>query len=275
MPFEQGAGAPEDAEEIVDRVRQVSGRHGRAERGTGPGAERGSIQSAGFGNSGPLRPSIPLGFLPCQRLVLASTSLSAHRWSGHPCVLNADARARVALAVLSLFASSRRPAPRQAPAPTAPTPPPPTAAVRPPRRRGPGRPALDRRGREAGARAEPGRAGRAAEPAVAGPGRSRRPDGVDARRLTAASPADTSRQSAEQLPLGQRHDGHTSSFGGNVAVGQLLPVGHELPCQLRQSRSTTNNCFAASTRSWTGNLDFTVVQPLLRNFKVDTRRYQV
>jgi outer membrane protein TolC len=68
---------------------------------------------------------------------------------------------------------------------------------------------------------------------------------------------------------------HSTAFGPTFAFGQLLPVGTSYQVSFDSTRATTNNQFTSFNPSVTGNLDFTIVQPLWRDFKVNAQRYQL
>jgi HAE1 family hydrophobic/amphiphilic exporter-1 len=66
----------------------------------------------------------------------------------------------------------------------------------------------------------------------------------------------------------------SSDFGPTFAFGQLLPIGTSYQVSFDSTRAESNNQFSSFNPSLTGNLDFTVIQPLWRDFKVNAERYQ-
>ena len=68
---------------------------------------------------------------------------------------------------------------------------------------------------------------------------------------------------------------HSTSIGPTFSFGQLLPIGTSYLVSFDSTRATSNNSFSSFNPSLTGNLDFTIVQPLWRDFKVNAARYQV
>ena len=68
---------------------------------------------------------------------------------------------------------------------------------------------------------------------------------------------------------------HSTAVGPTFAFGQLLPIGTSYQVSFDSTRSTTNNSFSSFNPSVTGNLDFTIVQPLWRDFKINAQRYQL
>ncbi len=67
----------------------------------------------------------------------------------------------------------------------------------------------------------------------------------------------------------------STSTGGNLAIGQLLPWGTSYRVGYDSNRDTTNNLFASFNPQVGANLDLAVVQPLLRGFHIDNARYQL
>lgn len=63
--------------------------------------------------------------------------------------------------------------------------------------------------------------------------------------------------------------------GGNVSFSQLLPIGTSYQVSYDSARATSNNSFTSFNPSVTGNVDFALVQPLLRDFKINAARYQL
>ncbi|HEX5819828.1 MAG TPA: TolC family protein [Gemmatimonadales bacterium] len=66
-----------------------------------------------------------------------------------------------------------------------------------------------------------------------------------------------------------------TSQGGNFGVTQLLPFGTEYQVSYDTNRLTTNNVFSSFNPQLGANLDFTVVQPLLRGLRIDSARLQL
>jgi outer membrane protein len=67
----------------------------------------------------------------------------------------------------------------------------------------------------------------------------------------------------------------STSTGGNFGVSQLLPWGTSYAVSYDSNRDTTNNAFSSFNPQLGANLDFAVVQPLLRGFRFDNARYQL
>jgi outer membrane protein len=67
----------------------------------------------------------------------------------------------------------------------------------------------------------------------------------------------------------------STSTGGNLGVSQLLPWGTSYAVSYDSNRFTTNNAFSSFNPQVGANLDFAVVQPLLRGFRFDNARYQL
>ncbi len=67
----------------------------------------------------------------------------------------------------------------------------------------------------------------------------------------------------------------STSTGGNVGVSQLLPWGTSYAVSYDSNRFTTNNAFSSFNPQLGANLDFALVQPLLRGFRFDNARYQL
>jgi outer membrane protein TolC len=67
----------------------------------------------------------------------------------------------------------------------------------------------------------------------------------------------------------------STSSGGNFGVTQLLPWGTTYAVSYDSNRFTTNNAFSSFNPQFGANLDFAVVQPLLRGLRFDTARYQL
>ena len=67
----------------------------------------------------------------------------------------------------------------------------------------------------------------------------------------------------------------TTTSGGNVGVSQLLPWGTNYLVNYDTNRNTTNNIFSSFNPQFGGNLDVVVVQPLLRDFTIDSARLQL
>ena len=67
----------------------------------------------------------------------------------------------------------------------------------------------------------------------------------------------------------------TTTSGGNVGVSQLLPWGTSYSVSYDTNRNTTNNIFSSFNPQFGGNLDVAVVQPLLRDFTIDSARLQL
>jgi outer membrane protein TolC len=64
------------------------------------------------------------------------------------------------------------------------------------------------------------------------------------------------------------------SVGANAQFSQLLPFGTQYQIGYDSARLTTNNAFSSFNPELNANFDFTVIQPFLRNFKIDTQRLQ-
>ena len=64
-------------------------------------------------------------------------------------------------------------------------------------------------------------------------------------------------------------------YGFRRQYAQLFPWGTNALVSFDSNRSTTNNIFNSFNPQLTGNLDLTVTQPLLRNFKFDTVNQQI
>ena len=64
-------------------------------------------------------------------------------------------------------------------------------------------------------------------------------------------------------------------FQANVQASQLLPWGGEYTIGWNNSRTTTNSLYSSPNPRLQSTLDFSYVQPLLRNFKIDTVRQQL
>ena len=67
----------------------------------------------------------------------------------------------------------------------------------------------------------------------------------------------------------------STSSGGNFGIAQLLPWGTSYAVSYDSNRFTTNNAFSSFNPQFGANLDFAVVQPLLRGSRFDTARYQL
>jgi HAE1 family hydrophobic/amphiphilic exporter-1 len=67
----------------------------------------------------------------------------------------------------------------------------------------------------------------------------------------------------------------SNAIGPTFSFGQLLPVGTSYQVSFDSTRSTSNNQFSSFNPSLTGNLDFALVQPLWRDFKINAQRYQL
>jgi outer membrane protein len=65
------------------------------------------------------------------------------------------------------------------------------------------------------------------------------------------------------------------NVSGNVGIEHLLPFGTYYQVSYDSSRTTTNNAFSSFNPELGANLDFTVIQPLLRDFKIDTARFNL
>jgi outer membrane protein len=64
-------------------------------------------------------------------------------------------------------------------------------------------------------------------------------------------------------------------FGFQTQFAKLFPWGTDATVSFDSSRATTNNAFNTFNPTLAGNLDVTITQPLLRNFKFDTVRQQI
>ena len=64
-------------------------------------------------------------------------------------------------------------------------------------------------------------------------------------------------------------------FGGQAQYAQLFPWGTNAAVSFDSNRATTNNIFNSFNPTLIGNLDLTVTQPLLRNFRYDTIKQQI
>jgi outer membrane protein len=67
----------------------------------------------------------------------------------------------------------------------------------------------------------------------------------------------------------------TDNSGFTTSLSKFFKYGTDATVAFDSSRSTTNNTFSSFNPSLNGNLDLTVVQPLLRNFKFDAVRQQL
>jgi outer membrane protein len=67
----------------------------------------------------------------------------------------------------------------------------------------------------------------------------------------------------------------STTSGGNLGVSQLLPWGTSYAVSYDTNRNTTNNIFSSFNPQFGGNLDLAVVQPLLRDFAIDSARLQL
>ena len=137
--------------------------------------------------------------------------------------------------------------------------------------------ALDRRGGQAGARAEPRHPDPALRPADSG---HRRRAGAIVLGAATARPAS---------PGTRRRSSRPTSFAGSGAsiaqpavlqpasvVNQTLPWGAQLHRHLEQRAvHDQRTCSAASTRSSARTCNLQYTQPLLRNFEIDQIRQQV
>jgi outer membrane protein TolC len=65
------------------------------------------------------------------------------------------------------------------------------------------------------------------------------------------------------------------NFGFQTQYAQLFPWGTNAAVSFDSSRATTNNIFNSFNPTLTGNLDLTITQPLLRNFRYDTVKQQI
>src|SRR4029453_13360621 len=64
-------------------------------------------------------------------------------------------------------------------------------------------------------------------------------------------------------------------FGGQAQYAQLFPWGTNAVASFDSNRATSNNIFNSFNPTLTGNLDLTITQPLLRNFRYDTVKQQI
>ncbi len=64
-------------------------------------------------------------------------------------------------------------------------------------------------------------------------------------------------------------------FGYQTQFAKLFPWGTDAVVSFDSSRATTNNEFNTFNPTLAGNLDVTITQPLLRNFRFDTVRQQI
>jgi outer membrane protein TolC len=65
------------------------------------------------------------------------------------------------------------------------------------------------------------------------------------------------------------------NYGFQTQYAQLFPWGTNAIVSFDSARATTNNIFNSFNPTLTGNLDLTVTQPLLRNFRYDTVKQQI
>lgn len=65
------------------------------------------------------------------------------------------------------------------------------------------------------------------------------------------------------------------SFGGNAQISKFFKYGTNALVSFDSSRATTNNIFTSFNPTLSGNVDVSISQPLLRNFKFDSVRQQV
>jgi outer membrane protein len=68
---------------------------------------------------------------------------------------------------------------------------------------------------------------------------------------------------------------NNDSVSGNAQVSKFFKYGTNATVAWDSSRATTNNIFSSFNPTLSGNVDLTINQPLLRNFKFDTVRQQV
>jgi outer membrane protein TolC len=67
----------------------------------------------------------------------------------------------------------------------------------------------------------------------------------------------------------------SDAVGPTFGWSQLLPIGTSYQVNFDSTRSKTNNRFSSFNPSLTGNLDVSIVQPLLRDFKINAQKYQL
>jgi outer membrane protein len=65
------------------------------------------------------------------------------------------------------------------------------------------------------------------------------------------------------------------NYGFQTQYAQLFPWGTNATVSFDSARATTNNIFNSFNPTLTGNLDLTITQPLLRNFRYDTVKQQI
>lgn len=88
--------------------------------------------------------------------------------------------------------------------------------------------------------------------------------------------------------VGRRGDSPPSSFlsggsekitdtnaGGTLGVQQILPIGTSFIVTWDNARATTNNTFSSFNPTLRSNVDATIVQPLLRGFRMNSARQQL
>jgi outer membrane protein len=67
----------------------------------------------------------------------------------------------------------------------------------------------------------------------------------------------------------------TRTLTYNFGALQSLPTGGSFELDFNNNRQTTNSVFSAFNPSFASNFNLSLTQPLLRNFKVDSNRYQI
>ena len=67
----------------------------------------------------------------------------------------------------------------------------------------------------------------------------------------------------------------TRTLTYNFGAFQSLPTGGTFEVDFNNNRQTTNSVFSAFNPSFGSNLNLSLTQPLLRNFSIDSTRYQI
>ncbi len=67
----------------------------------------------------------------------------------------------------------------------------------------------------------------------------------------------------------------TRTLTYNVGALQSLPTGGSFELDFNNNRQTTNSVFSAFNPSFASNFNLSLTQPLLRNFSIDSNRYQI
>ncbi len=84
-----------------------------------------------------------------------------------------------------------------------------------------------------------------------------------------------SRASAAQNAFAGAQSVNTDTFTYNLGAQQNLRTGGNLRVDFNNNRQSTNSVFQSFNPSFASNLNASLGQPLLRNFKIDGTRYQI